>query len=802
MCLLQAGLVLAEENVNADSQVYVNYTDDAKNVSNATVIGKGNTKDDDHGTSSVSNTKVIGDNNNIGSVINHTDNGDTSITNSLVIGDNHVVHTGKNVEDTVVIGNAQKGSNYTQNLNADRAVIIGNEANAFHSDDSVAIGYHAWIWGRDREGYPSKGTGDIAIGSNAWVHNYVNQGGSIALGERAMVTNMFGSSEQAFSFGQTTFTNYSGSGEKMPDDPSKMSGGIAIGKNSISRSDSINIGVHQYEGAIGDITIAPEKTQTENWGMYGKYFMNPQALTVGTNSFNQGSFTTLLGSYSVISGSYAANKWWNFGATAVGDLNSIESATASKEFPSGVATTITGVANRVYNSNSAVVIGAGNEITNAVDDRLKATTDGGTESVKALADNFRANILSNEGGATIAVGVGNKADSTVSTQIIGTANTVTNTSNTLVAGTHRTVSNANNSVIIGAADEAKTTDKAGVTVIGHNANATEAGAVAIGENSVASTAAGVVGYDPATKAKSTDESSVWKATNAAVSVGDGTTVTRQITGVAAGWADTDAVNVAQLKKVAANAASSAVDAGKYSSVVAGDNITVTKNAGANAAKGDEYKVALNDKVRVADSIGVTNGPVMSTTGIDAAGNKITNVAAGSADTDAVNVSQLKGVDQRVTNNTQAIQNINQNVDNMGHRINNLDSKINKVGAGAAALAALHPQDFNSDDKWDFAAGFGNYRDANAVALGAFYRPDHKTMFSVGSSFGNGENMVNVGVSLKFGKSSPYTGMSKADLVNQLEDQKQEISDLKAQNAAQNGRIEKLEQLVEKLLAAK
>lgn len=111
MCLLQAGLVLAEENVNADSQVYVNYTDDAKNVSNATVIGKGNTKDDDHGTSSVSNTKVIGDNNNIGSVINHTDNGDTSITNSLVIGDNHVVHTGKNVEDTVVIGNAQKGSN-------------------------------------------------------------------------------------------------------------------------------------------------------------------------------------------------------------------------------------------------------------------------------------------------------------------------------------------------------------------------------------------------------------------------------------------------------------------------------------------------------------------------------------------------------------------------------------------------------------------------------------------------------------------------------------------------------------------
>lgn len=125
-----------------------------------------------------------------------------------------------------------------------------------------------------------------------------------------------------------------------------------------------------------------------------------------------------------------------------------------------------------------------------------------------------------------------------------------------------------------------------------------------------------------------------------------------------------------------------------------------------------------------------------------------------------------------------------------------------MGAGAAALAALHPQDFDPDDKWDFAAGFGNYRDANAAAIGVFYRPDHKTMVSAGGTFGNGENMVNLGLSLKLGKSSPYAGMSRHALIGKVESQAREISDLQQQTQSQNKRIAQLEKAVAELLGHK
>ena len=129
--------------------------------------------------------------------------------------------------------------------------------------------------------------------------------------------------------------------------------------------------------------------------------------------------------------------------------------------------------------------------------------------------------------------------------------------------------------------------------------------------------------------------------------------------------------------------------------------------------------------------------------------QITHVAAGFADTDAVNVAQLKAVEDKVATNTESIYHIN-------NRVSNLDNKVNKVGAGAAALAALHPLDFDPDDKWDFAVGYGNYRNANSVAFGAFYRPNEDTMFSLGTNFGNGENMFNAGLSFKIGQGSGVT----------------------------------------------
>ena len=145
---------------------------------------------------------------------------------------------------------------------------------------------------------------------------------------------------------------------------------------------------------------------------------------------------------------------------------------------------------------------------------------------------------------------------------------------------------------------------------------------------------------------------------------------------------------------------------------------------------------------------------------------------------------ITALDHQLAANTESIYNIN-------NRVSNLDNRINKVGAGAAALAALHPLDFNPDDKWDFAVGYGNYSNANSVAFGAFYRPNEDTMFSLGTNFGNGENMFNAGISFKIGKGNSYAGISKAQLVaeNQL---------LKANDARQDREIQELKKALEEL----
>ena len=256
-------------------------------------------------------------------------------------------------------------------------------------------------------------------------------------------------------------------------------------------------------------------------------------------------------------------------------------------------------------------------------------------------------------------------------------------------------------------------------------------------------------------------------------------------------------------------------AGKHSSVSNTDGNITVDGTGTNEAGGVDYVVGLNnDKITVGDetnnvtiegtkgSITVTNSvsagqTTISNEGVSVGGNTyitdkginannqvITNVAAGVDDTDAVNVSQLKGVEQRVENNSMAITNI-------GNKVGELDSRIDEVGAGAAALAALHPLDFDPDDKWDFSAGYGNYRGENAVAIGAFYRPNEDTMFSVGGTVGNGDNMVNAGVSFKIGQgnnvSTSRVAMAK------------EIKSMRDIVAKQDAQIQKLTAMVNALV---
>lgn len=201
------------------------------------------------------------------------------------------------------------------------------------------------------------------------------------------------------------------------------------------------------------------------------------------------------------------------------------------------------------------------------------------------------------------------------------------------------------------------------------------------------------------------------------------------------------------------------EAKKHTSISAGNNVTVTTST--NAAGGTDYKVSV-DKVKFGnvslDNKGLNNG-----------GNKITNVADGEVSAtskDAVNGSQLYQATSGISNG-----------------VSQLNSKIGKVGAGAAALAAIHPLDFDPDDKWNFAAGYGNYAGENAMALGAFYRPNEDTMFSVAGSMGNGENMVNAGVSLKLGQKNGVS-TSRVALAK-------EVQDLKAIVKAQNVEIQQM-----------
>lgn len=790
---------------------------------------------------------------------------------------------------------------------AGTGVAYGTGSNAPKAEN-VAIGKGASI------GYSNgatAATGDIAVGSGANINNYASQGGSVAIGKNAKIENMAGGVEASFALGQTTYSGSWFSSSRIPADPTKVVGSVAIGDNTFARTGSTMIGSHNYKGDLGDITVDTSTTR--------KYALNAYATTVGANSFSNGAFTTNTGTYNIISSEYnggrLANPVKNFGSTINGSLNSIESQTANSYY-AGIANSIVGTANRTFNSNGSLIMGAGNEITNSVKSISGAPDDGGN-SAKELAETLRTAVKdANGGGATMALGGGNKADYTLRTSMIGINNTVTgadgaesadnlvmgvgNTAsnvqhltaigskntvsdakNTVIVGDNRKVTGANNSVIIGSSDAETTTTVNDAVAIGHNTEVSAEGGVALGSKSKATVAAGAAGYDISTKAASTDTSSTWKATASAVSVGDvANDVTRQITSVAAGTNDTDAVNVAQLKKVETKISTVEADAKKHTTVVAGANTTVT--SGTNANGGAEYKVAVNkdlvemssanfgkatDDVRAridkdsarffngSENIGVTPKGIQientdtleqakfdkygmyasegdktvyyTTTGISAGDQIINNVKAGVADTDAVNVSQLKRVQDQIaastqvttvtagdhikvtptvngnthdykvsladdiadqiTNNTTNITKNTNDIKNIKGDLSKMDKRVNKSVAGAAALAALHPLDFDPDAKWDFAAGYGHYRSGNAAALGAFYRPNEDVQLSVGSTVGSDETVFNAGLSVKVGA---HSGVSRSRVAIG-----KEVLALKKTVAEQNAQIQKLTTLL-------
>ena len=204
-----------------------------------------------------------------------------------------------------------------------------------------------------------------------------------------------------------------------------------------------------------------------------------------------------------------------------------------------------------------------------------------------------------------------------------------------------------------------------------------------------------------------------------------------------------------------------------------NKLTTEDNLGVVSDGNNNLKVRMAKDLKGLNSVTtntLTVGDVkIDNSGINAGNKKITNVAAGDVSpnsTDAVNGGQLWKT--------------NQTINNIRGAVNELGDRMDRVGAGAAALAALHPLDFDPDDKWDVAAGYGNYKDAHAVSVGAFYRPNEDTMFSVGGSFGGGENMVNAGVSVKLGQGN-HVSTSKVAMAKEIVDLKDAVTRLEAQN---------------------
>lgn len=244
--------------------------------------------------------------------------------------------------------------------------------------------------------------------------------------------------------------------------------------------------------------------------------------------------------------------------------------------------------------------------------------------------------------------------------------------------------------------------------------------------------------------------------------GNTVTVSTETKATSFGADDSNTADVKPGEKLSING-----DKKNISTSVNGNSIQVKLNDEIDVKKVTAETASVGNTTITTDGLTIKDGPSITKTGIDGGNQKVTGVEAGeisSTSTDAVNGSQLFATNQQVAQNAQSI--------------SKLGNRINKVGAGAAALAALHPLDFDPDDKWDFAAGYGNYNGENAAAIGAYYRPNEDTMFSVGGSFGNGENMVNAGVSLKLGQGN-HVSTSKVAMAKEIKDLRKELEGLKS-----------------------
>jgi hep/hag repeat protein len=519
----------------------------------------------------------------------------------------------------------------------------------------------------------------------------------------------------------------------------------------------------------------------------------------------------------------------------------------------------------VSNGESSVAIGNGIHA-----EGVKTVNIGTNVNTKGVSSIVVGRDTTVNGDDTTVVGANNGTIDADQAAVYGYNNVVQDASKEqLIFGVNSTTKEQG-STVVGSHSKATAVDS---LALGNNTIADVQNGVAIGTNSVTESPVGTtnikdnttdIRFNNSTYAGSNPDSVVSFGTNGRAGAGGVTEYTRQLQNLAAGRVSatsTDGINGSQLYDVA-------LEAQKHNTLVDGTNTTVTSQDNAFGRK--EYKVnvnrdltnmnsvqfnTVNDPQRnfvSKDGMHVFNGEVntnygfngiklentnnldtaeynmdgininsngknirFGTDGISAGNQIINNVKAGVADTDAVNVSQLKGVQSNVSNNTSRINDLGQKVNTNANHIRavehtildhegritvlengvkDLDNKINstagnvlnqsksytdnqaaKVGANAAALSALHPLDFNADEKWQFSVGFGNYKGKNATALGAFYQPNENVLLSVGTTLGTGENMINAGATVRFGSHSSMTTNKQVAVAKEVQDLKLQLS---------------------------
>ena len=482
---------------------------------------------------------------------------------------------------------------------------------------------------------------------------------------------------------------------------------------------------------------------------------NCMATAWGLRSVASGVASTAFGNKTIAKGDYAVA--WGEQTKASGNLST---SWGSETLASGISTTAWGTETKATSNNATAwgwqSIATGNQAT-------------------AWGCNSKAT-----GYQSTAWGYGSKATGDQST-----------------AFGNWSYANATNSLAVAGGEVAG--DATNGIAIGWYANSTIKDGIALGNGSVTTRTAG----DTNAYGKGDSTGTAWVSTSVALAVGKDADVTRQITGVAAGSKDTDAVNVAQLKKLAEKIDAAGTDTvttvngdGNYikvtadpanshdytisldfdklkteigsdtvTSVSGGDFVNVT-NTGTDSNR--QYKVDIDkDKLKAAIDTNTTNKSMSSefndgslTISVtDSDNNKVSTTVSGIA-----SKADVAEVNKQVSENSK--------------RISKLGGRVDKVGAGAAALAALHPMDFDPDDKLSFAAGVGNYNGQSAAALGMFFRPDEKVMFSVGGTMGNGENMVNAGISFALDRTN-HISNSRTALAREVIDLRAQVAEMKA-----------------------